>query len=251
MSWKIRNIKSSFNESREMKISCFMVFSAILFSTIMHYAYPHFPFNLRLRITMTTLNHIALNSMWWLIMAKPMYMCLFHKDKYLQEWLHKLRQDGLQQAYGVVSRGTSGMVELGLYNASVSMLINEKGNGQDIGSLYATDESGIQGYESKWEKDHKHTSLAVPSKDALDVQKPSYNQCTLLNSIGKPIPFFTLSSDDPPPRARPVSPQLVPESQKVYKPIAFPDPAHIAPLSLTDAQRRNLDKYASEERNLI
>ncbi|KAJ1829182.1 hypothetical protein LPJ56_000568 [Coemansia sp. RSA 2599] len=252
MSWKIRNIKSSFNESREIMIACFMVFTTILFATIMHYAYPRFPLNSRLRIATTTLVHIALNSVWWLIMAKPLYMCLFHKEKYLQEWLLKLRQDGLQQAYDVDSRGTSGMVALGSYNASVSMLINEKGNGHNVGSFYATDESGIQGHESRWEgSDHKHTSLIVPSEDALDVQKPAYNQGTLPISMGKPILSSALNSGDSPPRARPVSPRLVPESQKVCKPIAFPDQAHIAPLSLTDAQRRNLDKYCSEERNLI
>ncbi|KAJ1829183.1 hypothetical protein LPJ56_000569 [Coemansia sp. RSA 2599] len=273
MLWKIRNIKSSFNESREITVACFIVFSVLVFTTIMHYTHPRFALDVQLRVATTSLDHIAVNSMWWLIMAKPLYMCLFHKSEYLREWLHKLRHDGLQRAYDVDSRGTSGMVALGSYNARVSMLMNNRGNNHDGGFFYAMDGSSVQDNGSSWEKSgHKHTSLTVPSETAPDAQKPTYNQDTLPisgaelscredvilssfngshSSIGRPISSVALNSDDPPPRARPVSPRLVPESQKIYKPIAFPDPAHIAPLSLTDAQRRNLDEYCSEGRNLI
>ncbi|KAJ1881875.1 hypothetical protein LPJ66_011244, partial [Kickxella alabastrina] len=35
--WMIRNIKSSFNESREMLITCVTIYASILYVTIMNY----------------------------------------------------------------------------------------------------------------------------------------------------------------------------------------------------------------------
>ncbi|KAJ1878870.1 hypothetical protein H4R99_003159 [Coemansia sp. RSA 1722] len=271
LSWKIRNIKSSFNETREITLACFIVFAVLVFTTVMHYTHAHFPLNVQLRVATTTLDHMAVNVLWWLIMAKPLYMCLFHRNEYMREWLHKLRQDGLQRAYDVDSRGTGGVAALGSYNARVSMLMANRANSHDVGFFYAMDGSSVQDHDSKLVHSKKQKDMAGSAEIPLAPRNVTYNQDTLPisgadnsfrddivlsvvtsshSSIGRPV-SVALNPDDPPPRARPVSPRLVPESQKVYKPLAFPDPAHIAPLSLTDAQRRDLDAYTSEGRNLI
>ncbi|KAJ1644982.1 hypothetical protein J3B02_000828 [Coemansia erecta] len=276
LSWKIRNIKSSFNESTEITLASFIVFAVLAFTTIMHYTHPRFALDVQLRVATTTLDHIAVNVLWWLIMAKPLYMCLFHRNEYMREWLHKLRQDGLQRAYDVDSRGTSGVAALGSYNARVSMLMNNIRSSHDVGFFYAMDgSSSVQDHDSKSESlKHQRLSLTAPLEDPVAKLKQAYNQDTLPisgtdlshredivlssfngshSSIGRPASSTALNPGDtpPPPRARPVSPRLVPESRKVYKRISFPDSAHIAPLSLTDAQRRNLDAYDSEGRNII
>ncbi|KAJ1899170.1 hypothetical protein LPJ66_002279, partial [Kickxella alabastrina] len=101
--WMIRNIKSSFNETREMVATCIIVLAHIVYSTILSYAplkYPY-PFVQNLRIIYTVLSHIGVNSMWWLVMSVPLYNCMFSRQRYLVHWITKLRDDGLQKEYDV------------------------------------------------------------------------------------------------------------------------------------------------------
>ncbi|KAI8318969.1 hypothetical protein GQ54DRAFT_266106, partial [Martensiomyces pterosporus] len=103
VNWKIRKIKSSFNESREMAFSCFVVFAILTFTTALQFANPSYPFNQTQRILTTALDHVATNLVWWSILGVPMYNCLFHKQRYLETWKRKLREDGLQREYEVDS----------------------------------------------------------------------------------------------------------------------------------------------------
>ncbi|KAJ1800213.1 hypothetical protein LPJ59_001252, partial [Coemansia sp. RSA 2399] len=103
INWRIRKI-------REMLGACVAVFAILIFTTAMHYTRPEYPLTMGLRIATTTLDHAATNIVWWLIMAVPMYQCLFHRKAYLDAWVAKLRRDGLQREYQVASdslRGTS------------------------------------------------------------------------------------------------------------------------------------------------
>ncbi|KAI7823491.1 hypothetical protein BX661DRAFT_186728 [Kickxella alabastrina] len=84
--WMIRNIKSSFNESREMLIICFIIFANLIFVTTLNYVRP------QLALLATSLNHIGTHMLWWLIMAVPMYN---------YRWINTLRKDGLQNEYDV------------------------------------------------------------------------------------------------------------------------------------------------------
>ncbi|KAJ1998582.1 hypothetical protein GGI04_004938 [Coemansia thaxteri] len=108
VNWCIRHIKSSFNESREIAIACLVVFSVLLFSTVLHYTQPKYPLNLKQRILTTSLDHFAAISVWWLLMAVPLYKCLTARQQYLDDWMRKLRQDGLQRAYHVDSATVHG-----------------------------------------------------------------------------------------------------------------------------------------------
>ncbi|KAI7831051.1 hypothetical protein BX661DRAFT_197583 [Kickxella alabastrina] len=81
VNWKIRNIKSSFNESREMAFSCFVVFVILTFSTALHLSKP------------------TDELVWWAIMGVPLGNCLFNRRRYLDKWAVKLREDGLQNEY--------------------------------------------------------------------------------------------------------------------------------------------------------
>ncbi|KAI9503848.1 hypothetical protein GGI25_005770 [Coemansia spiralis] len=103
INWRIRHIKSSFNESREMLAACIAVFAVLIFTTVMHYARPNYPLSVRLRITTTVLDHLATNTVWWLIMAAPLFNCIRRRREYLRMWLATLRSDGLQREYEVAS----------------------------------------------------------------------------------------------------------------------------------------------------
>ncbi|KAJ2756856.1 hypothetical protein GGI19_000511 [Coemansia pectinata] len=108
LNWRIRNIKSSFNESREITIACIMVFSILIFSTVMPYSVTAYLLNVKWRIVATSLSHFSTIATWWLPMAVPMYKCLTDREGYLKHWTQKLRQDGLQRAYHVNTASTDG-----------------------------------------------------------------------------------------------------------------------------------------------
>ncbi|KAJ2494635.1 hypothetical protein GGI11_008763 [Coemansia sp. RSA 2049] len=90
-----------------MLAACSAVFVILIFTTAMHYARPRYPLDARLRIATTSLDHLATNVVWWLIMAVPMYQSIFRRQAYLDSWVAKLRRDGLQREYQVASLSPS------------------------------------------------------------------------------------------------------------------------------------------------
>ncbi|KAJ2457299.1 hypothetical protein GGF42_002766 [Coemansia sp. RSA 2424] len=108
ISWRIRNIKSSFNESREITITCVIVFGVLIFMTALSYSMTVYPVNVKARILATSFSHLSAMVTWWVPMAIPLYKCLTSRDVYLKQWIYKLRQDGLQRAYHVESRSSEG-----------------------------------------------------------------------------------------------------------------------------------------------
>ncbi|KAI8325522.1 hypothetical protein GQ54DRAFT_308243 [Martensiomyces pterosporus] len=101
---KIRNIKSSFNEFRENVFTCFLGVSTILETTIVHVVVPKFPLNSTIRRFSACYDFAAGNLGVWVILAYPVYMCIFHKNEYELDWLTKLASDGLTKEYGVQER---------------------------------------------------------------------------------------------------------------------------------------------------
>ncbi|KAJ1944952.1 hypothetical protein GGF37_001944 [Kickxella alabastrina] len=95
--WKVHSIKSSFNKSRETLISYIIMVVALAFAISVLYIDPKYTLNVRLRIIFTSLLHFLANILWWLIMEMPMYKCLFDHERYLKQWISKLRKDGLQK----------------------------------------------------------------------------------------------------------------------------------------------------------
>ncbi|KAJ2910310.1 hypothetical protein GGI21_000997, partial [Coemansia aciculifera] len=116
--WHTRNIKSSFNESREITITLVIVFAVMIFMTVLSFGVAYYPTKVKARILSTALNHFAAAAIWWLPMAAPIYNCLTNRDKYLKMWIFKLRQDGLQCAYHVEAKTASGDVTVPVGNHS-------------------------------------------------------------------------------------------------------------------------------------
>ncbi|KAJ2835323.1 hypothetical protein FBU31_001653 [Coemansia sp. 'formosensis'] len=101
--WRIRNIKSSFNESREMAVACTLIVATTLTTTLIQLLHPQYPLSLAYRITVTVLCHLCTNIIWWGIMAIPLWNCIFRRTEYLDKWTDKLRMDGLQREYHIDS----------------------------------------------------------------------------------------------------------------------------------------------------
>ncbi|KAJ1899941.1 hypothetical protein LPJ66_001796 [Kickxella alabastrina] len=101
INYRLRNITSSFNESREMGVACISVFILLGFNTIILYAYPLYPTRTILRVSETLLSHFIANFLWWFIMFRGIYNCATRRSAYLAEWKEKLVSDGLQKQYQI------------------------------------------------------------------------------------------------------------------------------------------------------
>ncbi|KAJ1722813.1 hypothetical protein LPJ61_005889, partial [Coemansia biformis] len=116
INWKIRNIKSSFNESREMAFSCAVVFAILTLSTALQFARPDYPFNQTLRVITTAMDHLGTNAVWWTIVGAPLWNCVFCRAEYLKSWTARLYKDGLQSEYDVESGGSG---QAGITNTTI------------------------------------------------------------------------------------------------------------------------------------
>ncbi|KAJ2907862.1 hypothetical protein GGI21_003463 [Coemansia aciculifera] len=99
INWRIRNINCSFNETREIFLACGVVFLVLIGMTTLTYVIPEYVLRAKYRVLATSMNHFGAITVWWLLLYKPMYECLFNRQGYLDEWMRKLRQDGQQEAY--------------------------------------------------------------------------------------------------------------------------------------------------------
>ncbi|KAJ2718651.1 hypothetical protein GGI07_005661 [Coemansia sp. Benny D115] len=101
INYRLRNITSSFNESREMGVACICVFVLLTFNTIILYTHPLYPTDVSLRVSETLVSHLIANFLWWFIMFKSIYNCATRRNEYLVEWKEKLVSDGLQKQYRI------------------------------------------------------------------------------------------------------------------------------------------------------
>ncbi|KAJ1895129.1 hypothetical protein LPJ66_004775 [Kickxella alabastrina] len=140
--WKVRSIKSSFNESREMMLSYIIMVVALAFAITVSYIGPKYTLDVRLRIIFTSLSHFLANILWWLIMGVPMYKCLFDHERYLKQWISKLRKDGLQKEYDIDSNTSSANSHRlsSSYNRNSTLLASNNGYKKG-GNFYPMEES--------------------------------------------------------------------------------------------------------------
>ncbi|KAJ2699308.1 hypothetical protein H4R19_005542 [Coemansia spiralis] len=101
MVWLLRNVRSSFNEFMEMAISLLLLVICTIFNQVVLNYMPRLPTSLRWRLALLTVDQVTANYIWWLIMSKPIFNCIFRHDKYLAEWKHKMTLDGLRSQYGM------------------------------------------------------------------------------------------------------------------------------------------------------
>ncbi|KAJ1956204.1 hypothetical protein EC988_001471, partial [Linderina pennispora] len=98
---KIRGIHASFNEWRESVIIFVITLVSLLQTTITPAVHTDYTRIQAMRIAATWIEFTNGNLTIWIILAPPLYRCLFHRDEYLQMWLRKLERDGLKHAYDI------------------------------------------------------------------------------------------------------------------------------------------------------
>ncbi|KAI7833597.1 hypothetical protein BX661DRAFT_168749 [Kickxella alabastrina] len=139
--WKIRNIKSSLNKSCEMLIMSIVVVIVLAFGTVMRYILLQYHFDLCLRLINTALNHLAAHSMWWFIMAVPIYKSLFDRQRYLDSWIQKLRDDGVHKEYDIdlTAVAYNDPTISTAYNRNIMLMITRTNGNKKGGAFYAID----------------------------------------------------------------------------------------------------------------
>ncbi|KAJ2781922.1 hypothetical protein GGI15_003074 [Coemansia interrupta] len=106
--YRLRNIQSSFNEFRE-SLGLFIIAIIVLIDTsVNNFALPRYPLVLKHRLEKTSIDVLGANIMVWLILAQPVYNCMFHRRQYESGWLAKLTKDGHKKEYEV-SSGQAGL----------------------------------------------------------------------------------------------------------------------------------------------
>ncbi|KAJ2096034.1 hypothetical protein GGI16_005003 [Coemansia sp. S142-1] len=84
-----------------MAISLGLLVFCTIFNQAVLYCIPRLPTSLSWRLALLSVDQITANYIWWLIMLKPIYKCIFHHDKYLAQWKQKMTADGLRAQYGM------------------------------------------------------------------------------------------------------------------------------------------------------
>ncbi|KAJ2000853.1 hypothetical protein GGI04_003982 [Coemansia thaxteri] len=143
MYWRIRNIKSSFNESREMAAVSSLSILVLLVTTLISFLKPSYPLLMPFRVTMTVIGQFCVHLTWWSIMAVPIYQCLFNRHTYLVKWRATLREDGLQREYRADS--SSGMQPI-TDNATKSLQTSYGDKVTNTHAFYYGNESGARLY---------------------------------------------------------------------------------------------------------
>ncbi|KAJ1896744.1 hypothetical protein LPJ66_003806 [Kickxella alabastrina] len=243
--WRIRKIKSSFNESREMLVTCVIISAILLYVTVMNYVRPRYPLDVRLRIINTCMDHFATNALWWQIMWAPLFKCMFDRQRYLDQWTYKLQNDGFQREYDMDLNGASSK------NQKPILLASSAGK-KEGGMFYAIDDKmyGIKGPTSR---DNSHNALSQPSQSTMPlsgdlVRSHSTRFSAVVERHHEDILMEIMMEESNGDGTQ--SNTLQPKSQ-LYTPISFPDAANTAPLNLADAQYRHLDYVDSNERHLV
>ncbi|KAJ2139221.1 hypothetical protein IW136_002912 [Coemansia sp. RSA 678] len=124
INFQLRNITSSFNESREMFVACAAVFTLLAFNTVILYTHPLYPTNMALRITETLCSHVIANFLWWFIMFRSIYNCAIRRDAYLAEWKDKLVRDGLQKQYQIARTDPFSVTVVSVASSNVAKLVS-------------------------------------------------------------------------------------------------------------------------------
>ncbi|KAJ2554373.1 hypothetical protein EV175_002606 [Coemansia sp. RSA 1933] len=99
LAFRLRNIEGSFNERYETMAVMALAYMLIIKTTIIHATHPFFVFNRAYRQSETMLDAIAASMIVWVILAHPVYQCMFHHKEYEKRWINKLRFDGQVDKY--------------------------------------------------------------------------------------------------------------------------------------------------------
>ncbi|KAJ1960185.1 hypothetical protein GGI12_003943 [Dipsacomyces acuminosporus] len=94
-----RNITSSFNEFRESLIIYLVGIANLIEVLCLHLFVKHYPLYKNIRIISAVFDLLCVCTPVVVLLANPVYKCLFHKHEYYANWVQKVLDDGLQRQY--------------------------------------------------------------------------------------------------------------------------------------------------------
>ncbi|KAI8318362.1 hypothetical protein GQ54DRAFT_300455 [Martensiomyces pterosporus] len=137
---RLRNIQSSFNELRESLIIFFIALALLLETLIVNVLYPKYPLMMSHRIAITLVDALASSSMVWVIIAHPVYKCIFQREEYEIEWMRKLNRDQLRNEYDVATSYQRSDMDL---NSNNNAFIRHSFYGQDTPGQPGNTKTGL------------------------------------------------------------------------------------------------------------
>ncbi|KAJ1898608.1 hypothetical protein LPJ66_002647 [Kickxella alabastrina] len=148
----------------------------------MNYLHPKYPLDVHLRIVNTSIDHIVINSLWWLIMGLPLFKSVFSRQQYLYIWINKLRKDGLQKEYDIDSDVTLVSDHRSSYmhdKRKSQMLLNTTGI-KDGGAFYAMDNNFHNGKDAEFRESPRSAFFGAPDGRSLADESIAYGQAAWL-----------------------------------------------------------------------
>ncbi|KAJ2157799.1 hypothetical protein GGF46_004243 [Coemansia sp. RSA 552] len=99
--FRLRNIQSSFNEFRESLAIFAVVIVLLIESTVINIHFKEFPLLKARRIEKTCVDVAASTLVVWIFIGYPVYMSIFHRHRYEQQWLERLAKDRQGPSYNM------------------------------------------------------------------------------------------------------------------------------------------------------
>ncbi|KAI9228373.1 MAG: hypothetical protein DHS80DRAFT_23369 [Piptocephalis tieghemiana] len=93
LTFALRRVRRSFNEFSELRAGFIMALLTILINAAI--VMSHASYTLVGKYIMTGMNLLASNFYFWLVLFRPLYGCIFHREEYLRRFVLALEEDGV------------------------------------------------------------------------------------------------------------------------------------------------------------
>jgi heme/copper-type cytochrome/quinol oxidase subunit 4 len=103
LTFALRNIKKMFHEYRETRYGVIVSIGVYIIVSILYFMQLNYTFEGR--VTILVLVGVLLNFYFWAVLFKPVYYCLFNKDKHLARFQVELGLEDEWAATYIISRG--------------------------------------------------------------------------------------------------------------------------------------------------
>lgn len=90
--WSLRNIRKGFNEFKELRLGFYVALVTLLVNTVILLSAMNY--KLWGKYLIVAVNLISGNMYLWLVISKPLYGCMFHREECLRQFITDLNLEG-------------------------------------------------------------------------------------------------------------------------------------------------------------
>ncbi|KAJ2548257.1 hypothetical protein EV175_004898 [Coemansia sp. RSA 1933] len=99
MIFRLRNIPLTFNETYESLLICALGVAGMVKTSVVHFTNPKYSLVLGYRVAETIGDVVICNGIILVIIAYPVIRSIYRSTSYEDQWIMRLRKDGLEDAY--------------------------------------------------------------------------------------------------------------------------------------------------------